>query len=336
MRRVNKLLFIVSLFMIFAAISATDSTEFNIKVPKGVEELLQRNPTTTSVKIIGLVPAHNEQNIITQCLQALSLYTDAIVYLDDASDDNSLEIVESLKESCNVVSIIRKTEWYRDEPGDRNKLLAEGRKLGGTHFIVLDADELFTANCLDNQSLRQIITALNPGESLALNWIQLWRSTNYYRFDNSKWTWNYKQIIFADDRNCFYDSAFIHTPRIPKNLKGRVFKLEGYDYGFMHFQFVNWENLLVKQAWYRCLERVRGPKKSCKDINQRYQPSVDEKNIHLEPAPAKWFEGYPFFDAAVFNLPVAWREKQVLEWFEYYGKAYFSALDIWNIDWQKK
>ena len=152
MRRVNKLLFIVSLFMIFAAISATDSTEFNIKVPKGVEELLQRNPTTTSVKIIGLVPAHNEQNIITQCLQGLSLYTDAIVFLDDASDDNSFEIVESLKESCNVVSIIRKTKWHREEPENHNKLLTEGRKLGGTHFIVIDADELFTANFLDNHS----------------------------------------------------------------------------------------------------------------------------------------------------------------------------------------
>lgn len=336
MRLFNSFSFIVAILIGFASQNAFTSINIEFKAPKGVEELFQRNPTNTPVKIIGLVPAHNEQNVIAHCLQALSLYTDAIVYLDDASDDNTLAIVESLKESCNVASIIRKSEWYRDEPGDRNALLREGRKLGGTHFIVLDADELLTANCLDNQFLRTIITTLRPGESLALNWIQLWRSTNYYRFDKSVWTWNYKSIIFCDDRNCFYDSAFIHTARIPKNLKGKVFKLEGYDYGFLHFQFVNWENLLVKQAWYRCLERVRDPKKSCKAINERYQPSVCEKNIHLEPAPIKWFEGYPFFDASMYHLPVAWREEQILAWFAQYGKEYFAGLDIWNIDWQKK
>ena len=57
--------------------------------------------------------------------------------------------------------------------------------------------------------------------------------------------------------NVFMHPGFLHTPRLPENLKGKTFKLEGYEYGFMHFQFIDWENLLVKQAWYRCLEHIR-------------------------------------------------------------------------------
>lgn len=301
---------------------------------KPVHELSMRSPQA-NVKIVGLVPAHNESNIIQQCLQALSLITDAIIYLDDASDDNSLEIVNSLQKTCNIESILHKDTWHRDEPADRNALLTEGRRIGGTHFIVIDADELFSANCTEGQLLKRMISLLSPGESLQVNWIQLWRSIDFYRFDKSVWTWNYKGVVFADDKTSVYSSKFIHTPRIPKSLTGDVFRLEGYTYGLLHFQFVNWQNLLIKQAWYRCLEHIRDPKKSCKAINERYRPSKDETNLHVEPSPKEWFAAYHFFDESVYHLPVKWREKHIKEWFEKYTQKYFSDLEIWDIDWKK-
>ena len=102
----------------------------------------------TNMKIVGLIPARNESKIIEQCLHALSFYTDAIIYLDDASDDNSVAIVESVADKYRVEKIIKKKIWKRDEPGDRNALLKAGREIGGTHFIVIDADEMLTSNCL--------------------------------------------------------------------------------------------------------------------------------------------------------------------------------------------
>jgi FkbM family methyltransferase len=283
-----------------------------------------------ATKIVGLVPARNERHLISQCLRALSLFTDAIVYLDDASTDETVQIVESLRNECNIERIIRKNEWLRDEPGDRNLMLQAGREIGGTHFIVLDADEMLSSNLLDNANLTEAIRKLQPGDRLALNWIQLWRSIDEYRFDNSVWTWNYKEIIFCDDARCSYSSEFIHTPRVPDNLTGRGFKLEGYFAGLLHFQFVNWRNLLIKQAWYRCLERIREPNKSVEEINQRYAPSIDETGLGLKPSPRNWFYGYPFFDRTVFDLPEKWREKQILGWFDQYGRDYFAGLDIWD------
>ena len=78
-------------------------------------------------------------------------FTNEIIVLDDVSTDMTVPTIQihSHKE-CNVTEIIRKKEWYRDEPGDRNILLNAGRAHGGTHFIVIDADEMFTSNCLDN------------------------------------------------------------------------------------------------------------------------------------------------------------------------------------------
>jgi FkbM family methyltransferase len=284
-------------------------------------------------KIVGLIAARNEEQIIAQCLRALSVYTDAIVFLDDASTDHTVNIVKSLAAECHIEAIIEKQKWYRDEPGDRNALLQAGRKIGGTHFIVLDADEMFTANCSVNNFLRNKILELQPGEKLALVWIQLWRSVHQYRFDESIWTNNYKGFIFCDDEKCHYESDFIHTGRYPQNLAGKTLATQGYTYGVLHFQFVNWRNLLIKQAWYRCLERIRQPSKSVKEINALYSPSKDETNLIVKPVHGEWFSGYRFFDDTVYDSPDRWREKQVLGWFQEYGKQPFTDLDIWDIDW---
>lgn len=285
-------------------------------------------------KFVGLVPVRNEQNIIAQCLKALSKYTDAIVVLDDFSSDKTVAIIESLAEECHIERIIKKNAWHRNEPGDKNKLLQAGREIGGTHFIVIDADEMLTSNFLKNNMLRTIVSQLQPGDTLALCWIQLWRSINYYRFDNSVWTWNYKTIVFADMPGALYYSGFIHTAPIPHGLRGKKIQLKGYKYGLLHFQFVNWRNLLIKQAWYRCLERIRYMYKSSQEINAVYASSKDEQNIHRETSNSDWFSGYDFFDSSVFDRPELWRELQIIEWFEKYGKNHFRDLDIWDLDWK--
>ena len=284
-------------------------------------------------KIVGLVPARNERHILPQCLRALSLYTDAMVFLDDASEDDSVAVVQALAEECRIERILRNKTWHRDEPGDRNRLLQAGRAIGGSHFIALDADELFTASCLEGGFLRRAILALKPGEVLQMNWIQLWRSTAQYRFDQSVWTWNMKDFAFCDDGRACYESPFIHCPRAPRNLAGERRRIEGYERGVMHFQFVHWRNLLVKQAWYRCLERIRAPTVSPADINRIYAASVDETGLGVCPAPASWFAGYPFFDPSVYSKPDIAREREVLGWFERYGREYFRELAIWDVDW---
>ncbi len=288
---------------------------------------------TSKSKIIGLIPIRNEEIMIEQCLRGLSMLVDEIIILDDASTDNSVSIIESLAKECKVTEIIRKKEWYRDEPGDRNALLNAGRTHGGTHFVVIDADEMFTANCLDNNFLRNAILVLQPGDILIMNWIQLWKSVDYYRFDDSVWTYNYKPFIFCDNPNAYYSSEFLHTPRIPYNLRGKYYQIGGYTYGLMHFQFVNFDNVIMKHCWYRCLERIR-TKKSGQEINAIYD-WFKPQNVHLEPSPRQWFDNYSFFDPSIFTREEKWRKAQIKEWLAQYGADFFKDIDIWFIDWSK-
>lgn len=287
--------------------------------------VFDKGASVHSTRIVGLIPARNEENNIGFALRALAKFTDAIVFLDDCSTDKTVQVVKGLSQECRVEKIIEKASWYRDEPGDRNRLLAAGRALGGTHFVVVDADEAFTANCLDGSVLRKRILSLKPREQLALRWIHLWRSVDQYRVDAPVWSDRYKRCIFCDDGRSEYQSRFIHTSRIPR-MKGKCSKLHGDDIGLLHFQFVNWPNLELKQRWYRWLERVRDPEKTVEEINRKYATSVDESGLLLADTPQSWFEGYPFFDKAIFDLPDNWRLVQMRDWEKEFGEGYFEGL----------
>jgi glycosyltransferase involved in cell wall biosynthesis len=266
--------------------------------------LSQRPP-----KIVGLMPARNEGAKIQFALRALAQHTDAIVYLDDCSLDDTLSRVNECREECRVEQVLTKHQWVRDEPADRNRLLNAGREIGGTHFIVIDADEALTSNFLEDDLLKRRILDLAPGDQLALRWIHLWRNVGFFRTDGDKGTARFKYCIFCDDRRARYSSEFIHTSRIPR-VNGNKYRLEG-PFGLLHFQFVNWENLVLKQKWYRWLERVYQPQKPIEDILTRYGKSEDEDGLVIESCPPKWFETYTFFDSAVFQEPDNWRIQQM-------------------------
>lgn len=272
------------------------------------------------------MPARNEESKIEFALKALALHTDAIVYLDDCSTDKTVERVEAIQESCRIERILRKDKWLRDEPADRNRLLEAGREIGGTHFIVIDADEAITSNSLTDGFLRQRILELRAGEQLALHWIQLWRDIDHYRIDGKRWGDNYKRCIFCDNGTARYKSEFIHTSRIPK-MKGKRSRLEG-SHGLLHFQFSNWSNLMLKQQWYCWLERVRTPEKPIEEIRERYLKSIDESTLERAECPREWFSGYPSIDPAVFNEPDNWRTEQMREWVDEYGEAFFEGLEL--------
>ncbi len=274
-------------------------------------------------KIVGLLPARNEGAKIQFALRALAQHTDAIVYLDDCSTDDTLHQVEACRQPCRIERVITKDRWLRDEPADRNRLLQAGRDIGGTHFIVVDADEAITSNLLRQDILKNAILSLKRGDRISLRWIHLWRSVKQYRTDGDQGINRYKTCIFCDDGKSIYRSEFIHTNRIPK-MKGRTIRLEG-DFGLMHFQFVHWGNLCLKQTWYCWLEKVHHPERPAEVIINRYAGSLKETGLTTEACPISWFE-FLHFDPAIFNVPDRWRHEQMTEWQREFGADYFSAF----------
>jgi glycosyltransferase involved in cell wall biosynthesis len=319
-------------------------------------------------RIVGLMAFRNEAAILAPCLRAMAEYTDAIVVLNDASDDDSLAIVQSLAKECNIERIIDKKIWIRDERGDKNALLYAGREIGGTHFILLDADEMFTAPCAQGNWLRKYILTLQPGQVMRFPMMNLWDGTDFYRDDEvtfshscSPHSWKWRAIVgvLCDDGVCNYDSnpswgpsGSMHISRIPTNAKlgnyPPAIVIEDLKYGLLHFKMVNFEDLRVKRVWYRCLELIKANEfkgvtfkhaEEIKKINDFYKLEFvaidDPEKIRVSPVPAEWI-AYTWFDKNCFTQPHLQRKKDIEQWFEQYGVPYFEDLNIWHVEWMNK
>ena len=213
-------------------------------------------------KIIGFVQVRNEENSIEQCLRALYPYTDSIIVLDDCSTDKTVQIVQSLVGELNIECIIVNTvsAWEKTrESNNLQILLNAGRECGGTHFMVVDVDEMISAQCARGNWLRQKILMLKTGQALFLQMPHLWRSFDRYRDDSSRWSPKncWCGFIFCDDGVCNYaenikdsHSGFIHLGRLPKNrrpVETDIF-IDNLNYAILHFRFVNWQNIMIKRA----------------------------------------------------------------------------------------
>ncbi len=277
----------------------------------------------TEKKIVGLVAIKNEQNSIEQCLHALSLYTDAIVVLDDVSEDSTPTILQNNKDTYHL-HIITKKIWQRDEAKDRNLMLRYGRAIGGTHFIIIDADEMFTAPCARDNYLRKKILALSPGDWLSCSWINLYEDAQKYHR-----TQILKPFIFCDDGIAEYDDSIrIHASRIPEKLSGTEHILKPtFAYDLLHFKYINWENVVLRNAWYQCLIAIMWPKIPRKELGIFYQQKLEQQTGNLTNVNPAWFD-YHFFSLEDFAKPDHWRTQQMLEWFKEYGHEYFQDLSI--------
>mmetsp|Transcript_9340 Transcript_9340/g.23312 ORF Transcript_9340/g.23312 Transcript_9340/m.23312 type:complete len:408 (-) Transcript_9340:226-1449(-) len=101
------------------------------------------------------------------------------------------------------------------------------------------------------------------------------------------------------------------------------------DVGLLHFQFVNWPNFLLKQAWYKCFERIRLPEKSASDIQARYANSLDEigeRVVHVFPS---WFARYEdILNPEDFTHLDTWRVQMLREWFQEHTAHTFEGIGV--------
>uniref|UniRef100_A0A7S2Z8L6 Uncharacterized protein n=1 Tax=Rhodosorus marinus TaxID=101924 RepID=A0A7S2Z8L6_9RHOD len=291
-------------------------------------------------KIVALVEVRNVGNAIPFFLTAISRVVDSVVVLDDHSDDNTVGLIENHHEHKVEVLIKKTGPWKRrEEMRDRNILLEYGRKAGGTHFVLLDYDEFFSANCVRDGSLRERILKLKPGESLNLPWLEAWKSPFWHRVLEEDFSTNFLQrrqtVIFADDGKVVYDTetslsrdlgeqnASIHTLKCPRNLCGTPPKNKGRgEHGterckIIEMKFACMENAILKSAWYEALGRranvpdatVRG-----KIFDALFPPGGNLlPKEHVFPIPRDLVIN-PMWKNEMFSLVESWRAREVLKW----------------------
>jgi glycosyltransferase involved in cell wall biosynthesis len=217
------------------------------------------------MKVISLLPVKNESWVLRFSLKNFSLFSDEILILDDGSQDQLLELVKEFPKVSVIPFSVK--EKHVDMSLRRNTLLTEGRARGGTHFVCLDADEVFSQTSIF--TLSEILPTLTRGETLLLPWIILAKdSENDTLYFDTKGKKKYKDFIFCDDKISVYEKKFLSESRTPG--KDTLKKIVPFEKGcVLHFIYIAGKRTQLKQAWYRASELIEGTR-SARKINATY------------------------------------------------------------------
>ena len=289
------------------------------------------------MKIIGLLPFKNEEQFIPLYLKNVLPICDEIIAIDNDSTDNSREMME---EAGVIVKGYEETTDVRGgwNPGRvRQFLFNYARERKGTHFLCLDADEAFTTNFVP--IAREVISQIPPGHKLAMQWLALWKSNNFYRNDQTVWSNLYKDFVVTDSPELDYHYTFMADGRtIGPNTEDKWMRLDPNAGCVLHYQFAYFNNFHLKQAWKQVGELVQHGPGALGTILGKYSICFQDQNVGLKKIPPAWLEGIPTPD--IPNFDPKWDDKtflrcdlmpKILEHFDNKGVEYFEGLRIWHI-----
>ncbi len=298
------------------------------------------------MKIVALLPVKNEAWILKAHLDSVLRVADHIIALDDNSTDDTREILaQDPRVTLLSASDFIKNETRVDMSLRRNVLLDQARKIGATHQLWLDADEIIPENYASK--LRNTITELTPGQRLWLPWITLWKKPTVSRVD-SVWKNLRKDFVFCDDGISTFGAAELsesRTPHIPPthSAANSVYTHIGAintdihaHTPVLHFQFVNWKKSEIKQAWYMCHEFLQ-KQRNARRINATYSVSIDSPSVrvreisYLSDAEKIALERITK-NLKGFDMTETSQYKDLIKWFDIYSIEYFEKLNIWHIE----
>lgn len=275
------------------------------------------------MKLIALIPAKNEEQMIATCIKSLDNVADEVIVYDDHSTDSTVATAQLHGATVITGNYQTKSGWPEYEI--REHLLTEARKRQATHLLALDADEAITPNFA--KVAREHLSTLNPGDTLSLRWITLWKDAKHERVDGV-FKNLYKDFAFCDDQTSHHQYAFLGVGRTPYAPHGVRQTLPSYLGGILHFQYVFWDKTQLKQAWYKCSELIKG-ERSVRRINHTYAISMDGPHVTTKRLPEEW--SIALNDQSNKTITTQWHYEKIISFFDQYGIEFFEPLQIWHI-----
>lgn len=279
------------------------------------------------MKLVGLMLARNEEWVIGCSLRAALEWCDAVVVIDHASTDDTGKIIVDIAFEYEGRVILHKwpeTEHW-EEMFVRQKSLEIGRAFGGTHFAIVDCDEVLTANNI--QYVRNWFSNLASGAVLDLPMIAPWKSLDYYS-PNTRGIitlgWHDMPGMGWAPRG---EEKYHYHNRPPHGMTCR-YAIEDIVGGVFHLQWASIGRVEWKHIHYMMSERIRWGY-PIDQINEKYhwwnQPPHGEDLQHV---PSEWWAGHR--RALIHLHNTAWYEAECKRLVAKYGKDAFDGLDLFG------
>lgn len=273
--------------------------------------------------IICVTPVRNERWILDKFLRAASVWADHIIIADQNSGDGSREIARRFEK----VRLIENPSAEFNEPGRRELLMAEARRIPGPRLIFgLDADELLSANLFDSPEWNTVLAA-PPGTTIWLQWVNLFATFGHCHVYQP-----HTSFAYMDDGRAI-DGVYIHSPRVPRNPDLPSLRLTHGK--VLHYQYLAWDRMKSKHRWYQCIERVKHPARTATTLYRQYH-HMDVTWARRDPIRPEWFAGYEARGIDVTSIAVEEHphfERDTLQLLARHGPHRFRRLAIWDVDW---
>ncbi len=153
-------------------------------------------------------------------MRSISLLIDHAVILDDASEDNTVELCQEILQGIPLTLFSNKEPLFHNEILLRRQLWEMAVKTNPEWIVILDADELFEENY--PEKLRELLSNSPQVDYLSFRLYDLWTETQYR--DDPLWQahkW-YRPFIVRNIPN--FQAQWQETPqhcgRFPKNIIG--------------------------------------------------------------------------------------------------------------------
>jgi glycosyltransferase involved in cell wall biosynthesis len=160
--------------------------------------------------IVCLLPVRNGARDLPGYLQSVERFADAVVALDDGSDDETHAVLESSALVKVVLSNPPRPDYRGwDDAENRNRLLAAASELEPSWIMSLDADERIAPD--EGEALRRFIeTEALPGFAFGFQVFRMWQDLRHHE---AVGYWVYR--LFAHERGQGFPAQRLHFDPVP-------------------------------------------------------------------------------------------------------------------------
>ncbi|MBP1760879.1 MAG: hypothetical protein H6Q64_421 [Firmicutes bacterium] len=225
-------------------------------------------------KIVAMMPVRNEAGrYLKEVLAHLSRWVDAIVILDDCSDDDTIDVTGHFEK----VIVYKNDEplFASNEPAMRRKLWQLAAEEKPDWIVAVDADEIF-----EDRIINEIDLLLDQNDFYGISFrvFDFWQDPASYRIDGGWNPWR-KSLLFMVRYNPHLDSQWmqreVHCGRFPQAYENRIAYYS--DIRVKHYGWLNPEDHYRKYLYYRD-----------KDLKVFGEVRPFTQSIQTPPATEKW------------------------------------------------